>query len=123
MNYLSHILTYLSDSQDTVELYLVPNAPIIERRDEKLIPISDKTLSAEDVRDTLLALKSYAPITVEPIGREGSFSFGIKDVGRIKVSYITQRGSFAINITKVPYRIPLLPDILSDTKMVGQCFV
>ncbi len=114
MNYMPQIINYMSKTEDITEIYLVPKNFIVERREGKLIRISDSILTPEDVRDTLIALKSQTPIVVGPLGREGSFSFGIQNVGRFRVNYITQRGSYVIHILKTPYDVPLLDDLCSD---------
>jgi twitching motility protein PilT len=114
MNYMPQIINYMSKTEDIAEIYLVPKNFIVERREGKLIRISDSILTPEDVRDTLIALKSQTPIVVGPLGREGSFSFGIQNVGRFRVNYITQRGSYVIHILKTPYDVPLLDDLCSD---------
>jgi twitching motility protein PilT len=120
MNYLSQILSYISGNPDITEIYLAPKAPPVDRKDGKLIRIADTLLTSEDVRDTLLALRSYASPLLGPLGHEGTFSFGIQNVGRIRVSYITQRGSYVVNIVKTPYSVPALEDLCHDPKILQQ---
>lgn len=114
MNYMPQIINYLSTKEDVTELYLVPKAFISEKRGNKLIKVSDALLNPEDIRDTLVALRSHTPSTLGPLGREGVFSFGIQNIGRFRVSYITQRGSYVVHILKTPYHIPPIIKVCQD---------
>jgi twitching motility protein PilT len=120
MNYMPQVMNYLSATEDIRELYLVPNAFIMEKREGKLIRVSDAVLSPEDIRDTLVALRSHTPFAPGPIGREGMFSFGVHNVGRFRVSYITQRGSYVVHIIRTPYHIPQLSQLCSDKNTIAQ---
>ncbi len=108
MNYLPHIVSYLSANEDITEIYLVPRAFIMEKKSQKLVKVSDALLTPEDIRDTLVALRSHTPFALGPLGKEGMFSFGLQNVGRFRVKYITQRGSYVVHILKTPYNIPPL---------------
>lgn len=106
MNYVPQIVNYLSTKEGVAELYLVPKGFIMEKVNGKLVRVSEHILSPEDIRDTLVALKSHAPSAIGPLGREGHFSFSIHNVGRFRVNYITQRGSYVVYIVKTPHNIP-----------------
>jgi len=114
MNYIPYIINYLSTKEDITEIYLVPKAFMSEKRGNKLVKISDALLTSEDIRDTLIALRSHTPSALGPLGREGVFSFGLQNIGRFRVSYITQRGSYVVQILKTPYHIPPLNKICQD---------
>lgn len=114
MNYIPYIINYLSTKEDITEIYLVPKAFMSEKRGNKLVKISDALLTSEDIRDTLIALRSHTPSALGPLGREGVFSFGLQNIGRFRVSYITQRGSYVVHILKTPYHIPPLNKICQD---------
>ncbi len=114
MNIAPEILNYLGDKRDFAEIILAPKASPVERRERGIKKIMDLILSPEDIRDTLVSLRSHTPVSLGPLGREGFFSFGIPEVGRIRVTYLTQRGSYVVSIVKVPYDIPPLRDILSS---------
>jgi len=119
MNYVPQIISYLSAKEGVVELYLSPRNFIMERVGGKLVRFSEHILSPEDIRDTLIALRSHAPSTMGPLGREGYFSFSLYNVGRVRVSYITQRGSYVVYILKTPHHIPNIED-LCDKACVEQ---
>ncbi len=114
MNIAPEILNYLAEKREFTEVILAPKASPVERRDRIVKKILDVILSPEDIRDTLVFLRSHTPVSLGPLGREGFFSFGLPEVGRVRVSYITQRGSYVVNIVKVPYSIPLLESLVSS---------
>jgi twitching motility protein PilT len=86
----------------------------MERREGKLVRFMPVVLTSEDIRDTLMALKSYASDSLGPLGKEGSFSFGIHKSGRFKVVYMTQRGSYVISIIKTPFEIPTIEELCQN---------
>ena len=118
MNYMPQIISYIGKREDIVEIYMVPKAPPMEKRDNVLVKILDSVLTPEDIRDTLVSLRSNTPHALGPLGKEGSFSFGIHGIGRFRVTYITQRGSYVIHIVKTPHEIPLLSDLCEDPQVV-----
>ncbi|MCX8059772.1 MAG: hypothetical protein N3C13_01065, partial [Aquificaceae bacterium] len=81
MNYTPQIINYLGSGEGINELYMVPGAFIMEKRVNKLVKVSNAVLTQEDIRDTLVALRSYASPALGPLGREGMFSFGVKGIG------------------------------------------
>lgn len=120
MNYMPYIVNYLSSIEEIAEIYLAPGAFITEKRGNRLIKVSDAILTPEDIRDTLVSLRSHTPFAAGPIGKEGRFSFGVKDVGRFGVNYITQRGSYVVHILRTPYNIPLLGKICPDKDSINR---
>lgn len=122
MNIAPEILNYLSERREFAEVILAPKASPVERRGKSVRKIMDVVLSAEDIRDTLVSLRSHTPVSLGPLGREGFFSFGIPDVGRIRVTYLTQRGSYVVSIVKVPYDIPSLKEIVGNYSDVKELF-
>ena len=119
MNYAPQILNYLGSVSTVSEVFLAPNASPMERREGKLIRFMPVVLTSEDIRDTLVALKSHASGSpLGPLGKEGSFSFGIHKSGRFRVTYITQRGSYVISIIKTPFEVPTIEELCQDPSYV-----
>ncbi|MDQ7038114.1 MAG: hypothetical protein Q9N26_02790 [Aquificota bacterium] len=114
MNLAPEILNFLGERREFTEVILAPKASPVERRDRRINKIMDVILSPEDIRDTLISLRANTTTSLGPLGREGLFSFGLPDVGRIRVTYLTQRGSYVVSIVKVPYEIPRLNTIVSN---------
>jgi len=122
MNIAPEILNYLGEKREFTEVILAPKASPVERRGRGIEKIMDIILSPDDIRDTLVSLRSHTPTSLGPLGREGFFSFGMPDVGRIRVTYLTQRGSYVVSIVKVPYDIPDLADLVSSRDALESLF-
>ncbi|HIC97315.1 MAG TPA: hypothetical protein EYP11_02815 [Aquificaceae bacterium] len=120
MNIAPEILNYVAKKEGFAEVILAPKASPVERRAGALMKIMDIILSPEDIRDTLVSLRSHTPVSLGPLGKEGFFSFGLPEVGRIRVSYITQRDSYVVSVVRVPYTIPPLESILSRREDVNK---
>jgi len=71
MNYAPQLLNYLSSTQDFTEVIIAPKASPMERTGNVLKKVMDVTFSPEDIRDTLIALRSHTPVALGPLGREG----------------------------------------------------
>ena len=122
MNIAPEVLNYLAEKREFTEVILAPKASPVERRDRTINKIMDVILSPEDIRDTLVSLRSHTPTSLGPLGKEGFFSFGLPEVGRIRVTYLTQRGSYVVSIVKVPYEIPPLRDLVSGKEDLDELF-
>jgi len=139
MNRAAEVLGCLSEENAPSALIIAPSAPPVSRGAHTLDVILNTIFSGDDVNDTLLALMNMAqapssvtvgtlvitPATAQNLkpttdqrllaSRLGAFSFGIRDVGRFKVTYATQRGSRIVYITRVPVIIPPLDQLLDET--------
>ena len=122
MNIAPEILNYLGEKREFTEVILAPKASPVERRGRGIEKVMDVILSPDDIRDTLVSLRSHTSTSLGPLGREGFFSFGMPDVGRIRVTYLTQRGSYVVSIVKVPYDIPDLEDLVSPKENLESLF-
>ncbi len=113
MNKSREILSYLKQPGSARSLILAPNAPPIARSYASVDVALNVVMDAEDISDTLEHLHSESvPVgTAKTPEGSGTFSFGQKGVGRIRVTYATQRGSFVVTITSIPYVIPKPEDI------------
>ena len=120
MNLAPEILNHLGARKEFTEVILAPKASPVERRDRVINRIMDVILSPEDIRDTLVSLRSHTTASLGPLGREGFFSFGLPEVGRIRVTYLTQRGSYVVSIVKVPYEIPPLERIVVNREDIKE---
>ena len=114
MNLAPEILNFLREKREFTEVILAPKASPVERKERRVKKIMDVILSPEDIRDTLISLRANTSSSLGPLGREGFFSFGLPEIGRIRVTYLTQRGSYVVSIVKVPYDIPRLESIVSN---------
>lgn len=108
MNKSREILSYLKQPGSARSLILAPNAPPIARSYASVTVALNIVMDAEDISNTLEHLYSEAlPAGTTPkLTGSGTFSFGQKGVGRIRVTYATQRGSYVVAITSIPFVIP-----------------
>lgn len=121
MNRSADILQYLSETKDSEVIIIAPMAPPVDRSASGLRVALHQILDASDVADTLAALHNRATgMEGSDLEGSGSFSFGLKDVGRFRVSFTTQRGSKVASITRVPVAVPDLENLSSDTDEIGQ---
>ena len=115
MNKSRDILDYLTQPGSARTVILAPNAPPIARTYSGVAIVLSKVFDAADIADTLEHLHTEA----SPMDRAkitdsaGTFSFSQKGVGRIRVTYATQRGSYVVSVTTIPYDIPK-PEAISD---------
>ncbi len=113
MNFAAEILNYFEKNHELIELLLIPGSEIIQREGKQFRKLFNRKLTARDVKDTLISLRSN--IHMKSLLQEKEiFSFGMPYVGRIRVSYIMQRGSYVLNIMKVPYYIPEPKELFRD---------
>ena len=116
MNRGRELFEYLKQPGSARGIILAPSAPPISHTPTGIEVALNLVLDASDISDTLDHLfAESAPVggSIMPTG-SGTFSFGQKGVGRIRVSYATQRGSYVLAITAIPYDIPK-PAEISDS--------
>lgn len=112
MNYAPKIMDLLCHRDHPADILLVAGAPALMREAESLRPFTETPLSPDDLVDTLSSLLARLRVGQKVLERDGSFSFGIPLRGRFRVSYVTQRGSYAVTISPIPLSVASLSDIL-----------
>lgn len=121
MNYAAGILAYLSQCAECCEVILVPGAPPMHRMENGLRAIDPAVMTPDDLRETLSTLRGYVPGSKMTSEKDGAFSFGIPQRGRFRVTYVTQRGSMAARVVKIPGSVPLFTSLLEDAGMAERC--
>ncbi len=117
MNRSQDILNYLTSKVTPSAVILAPNAPPVAHEQGHVNLILNIVLSSGDVLDTLLSFKAMAAnVGFGPASLSGAFSFGLRNVGRIRVSYLTQRGSKLVTVTRIPFNIPELGALCEDPR-------
>lgn len=111
MNYAPQIVELLCQRADNPEVFLVPGSPALLTEGEGWKSFTEGRLTADDVLETLTALLSRLPTTQTTLHGEGGFAFGVPNFGRFRIAYLTQRGSYAVNIRRVPNGAPELTDL------------
>jgi len=94
-----------------LEVLLIPGYVPVLREEGKLERLSDKKLTPEDVRETLASLRQYFTGRTRLEPDKGFFSFGLPNVGRVRVLYFLQRGSLILSVVKTPYTPPVFESV------------
>ncbi len=120
MNRSNEIIDYLTNTKNANELIIAPHAPPVVRENGNLSVAINNIYDAQDIIDTMSAFRnrSLAAVATGDNSKSGSFSFGIRSVGRFRVNYLTQRGSPIITITVIPGTIPSLNEICTDQDVI-----
>ena len=115
MNYASKILSYLTSEPRLSRVLMVAGAPPVEKIDNEFRLVLNTILTPDDIRDTLTTFASHARRGgPSDGGGHGVFAFGMPNLGRFRVHYLTQRGSPLISIQRMPFEVPSVEDILAD---------
>lgn len=113
MDYTKQIFDYFGNDTNRMHLVVTPHAPPIERTSHSINVALDAIWSEEDISDTLIGLKTYSEkhalnskLQDTALHKSESFCLSIKGIGRFRVSYLTQRGSLAFSMQRIPFFIP-----------------
>lgn len=120
MNYVPDILEQLARGRGFSEILLAPGARPYVRESSGLRSFGDNILMPDDILETLTTLAARIPAGGVTLDKVGVFSFGIPQRGRFRVSYLTQRGSYAVSITEIPLVVPDLGEVLADAEIVRE---
>jgi twitching motility protein PilT len=93
------------------DVLLVAGAPPLMRLDGAIVPLSDQDLRPEDTKHIVrgvLAGELWDSFTEE---RELDFSFNWDGQARFRANAYHQRGSVALSLRLIPYRIPSFDDL------------
>ena len=118
MNRTTEIIEYLSKLDTPNEIVIAPNAPPIVHLDGGISVALSTVFDAQDITDTIGSFKSKALAKTKDYNTEksGSFSFGIRSVGRFRVNYLTQRGSIIMIVIIIPSTIPAIDQLCQDAE-------
>ncbi len=95
------------------EIVLVPNSGILYREKNKLLKFPSEKITAKDIYDTLVAFSHMCKSKIV-LQKNGNFSIGIQNIGRIRIYYFKQRGSYFASIKFVPFDIPEIAEVFSN---------
>ena len=121
MNKSRDILEYLKQPGAARTVILAPNAPPIARTYAGVAVVLNTVLDSADISDTLEHLYSNAfPLSEGVIAEShGTFSFSQKGLGRVRVTFARQRGTYVVSVTAIPYDIPK-PELICSDPNVAQ---
>jgi twitching motility protein PilT len=87
------------------DLHITAGAPIEFRIDERLVPMNDKVMSAQDSKELVYSMLSNAHKEKFEQELELDIAFGIKGLGRFRINVFQQRGSVGTSIRLIPHEI------------------
>ena len=103
---IDHLLEALWERGGT-DLHLAPGAPPLVRIDGRLVPIEDQpTLSAEEVTHLILGVLGAELTSRLRSEKELDFAFSWQERTRFRGNVYYQRGTIAMALRAIPYRIP-----------------
>jgi len=121
MNAWSEITHMLAADKGLRELVIVPNAPPVSPRAEGRRVVGARVFSDADVSETLATAATHVSGRRSgELGQAGVLCFGMPDVGRIRISYFTQRGSRALRIIRVPFDVPTIDTVCIDPQQARE---
>lgn len=113
------ILNAFSADPQVIEVLVVPNAPPMSRTAEGWHVLMGTIFSVTSIAEMLEEArrpKTIGPgvsvlVGAERLGMSGVFAVSVPDVGRFRVSYLSQRGSRALRIERIPVTPPSLSSV------------
>ena len=98
-------LLRLMVKRNASDLHISAGASIQLRIDEKLVPVDNNVLSAEESKELSYSLLSEEQIKKFERDLELDMAFGIKELGRFRTNIFQQRGTVCSAIRLIPYDI------------------
>lgn len=94
--------------QNASDIHLTAGKPVVFRIDGELVELPGPKLMPKDVEEFALPLFQHNPRLLEEFERDGEidFSFSLLGKSRFRVNVFHQRGSVAVAMRLLPFRIP-----------------
>ncbi len=110
-SYVSELISKMVE-EDAFEGVFAAGAKPLLRNDNGIFIFKDHTFTPDDVVQLLVLLRQKSRFANSPLEDSGTFSFGIKGVGRFTVEYLQQRGSIAVFLRRIRDRIFDLKEVI-----------
>ncbi len=104
--------------KDAYEGIFIAGAKPLIRTDYGVVKFKDSPLSTEDVIQLLVLLRQKSRLANTPLDEAGTFSFGIKRIGRFSVEYLQQRGSIVVFLRRMKGRVPDIREIIQSREFL-----
>lgn len=111
----------LSSRPNAAEMILAPGSKPVLREFGMTSLIGATTLAPADVQSILETLQSFATSLPHSLGQSGVFYFGLAGKGRFRVAYVTQRGSYAACLSRIPQTIWPVTELVEDEEEAAGC--
>ena len=98
----------LAYRQNASDIHLTAGKPVVFRIDGELVELEGPKVMPKDVEEFALPLFQDNPRLMEEFNKNGEvdFSFSLKGKSRFRVNVFHQRGSVAVAMRLLPFRIP-----------------
>jgi len=94
------------------DLHLTVGRPATVRRDGTLVAFENvPVLTADEIDRMIFSLLDERQMTELHKDRQVDFSFGVAGLGRFRANAFSQRGSFALALRVVPFRVRTLEEL------------
>lgn len=87
------------------DLHITAKWPVYIRIDERLIPVDDRVLSAEETKSLIYSMLSKPQIEKFERDLELDISFELSGISRYRINVFRQSGTVAASIRLIPYKI------------------
>lgn len=115
MEHWSDIVSFLCKADGMGEIIVAPNAPPVSRSAGSWEVFEETVFTSADVTNLLKQIWLHSEGTDKNVSEPtDAFSFGVRNVGRFRVSRIPQRGSYLLRILRIPLAIPELSSITAN---------
>lgn len=93
------------------DLYITAHLPPSMRVDGRVVPVTERPLSAEQAREVVQHVMNAQQLEEFNTHHEANFAIAVKDLGRFRVSAFLQRGMPGMVIRRLETTIPNLEDL------------
>ncbi len=102
--YVNELINKMVET-DAYEGVFAAGAKPLLRTDDGTFVFKDHAFSPDDVVQLLVLLRQKSKFANSPLEDSGTFSFGIRGIGRFTVEYLQQRGTIAVFLKRIRDRI------------------
>lgn len=120
MNLAPVILDRFKGEDNPAEVLLIAGTPPVLRKGKSFENLLERSITPEDIRETLAALRQHVAGKVKLEPEKGLFSFGLSGIGRVRVIYFMQRGSLVLFVAKTPFNPPNLEEIIGEKEKIKE---
>lgn len=109
------IIDFLSRDESAATIVIAPGAPPVLRKGQGVSAVMAMVMTPKEIYEIMMEFRNYAQISENMIAlASGSFAFPVPKVGRFRIDYLTQRGSYVLTISRISSNIPLFDDLFDN---------
>ncbi|GAB4028343.1 MAG: type IV pilus twitching motility protein PilT [Elusimicrobiota bacterium] len=105
------LLLKLMIKNNASDLHVRGDGPVYLRLDGELTAINSSTMSAKEVEALIEPLLTERHKSIFKENKEVDFSYELKEIGRFRLNYFTQKGKPALAVRHIPFKIPNFADL------------